>query len=75
MYSTLCETVPLEEVAKVHSLLEDNGLHPLTIFHPAQTRNPGGGNEPFYTIKLEDKEIEMGRRVLMGTPYEMLTVR
>lgn len=75
MYSTLCEKLNQGDAAKVHSLLENHGLHPLTINIPDQILGMDSTSELRYDVKLLDDEIERGRKTLTSFKCDKYLVR
>lgn len=70
MYSTLCETESMGDVAKILCLLERRGLHPLTRYIPCPVENLSRNSETHYIIELHTDELETGRKILISSKRE-----
>lgn len=71
MYATLCETITMGEMAKIHCLLERGGLHPLTRYMPRPASTPSHVPSR-YAISLHNDELETGRKILVTNKYGRL---
>ena len=67
MYVRLC-TVRLADLGRIHTLLQNYGLLPLTRSLSAHT--PTTSDDKCYSIKLPADDIKRGRKILAASKVE-----